>query len=126
MVMVVIVVMVLMRFMDVVCSVIIICLCCMPILVKVSACSSQFIFIFRPVADIPGCATTDVIFNLLGSFSSYIAVTLTIKKHYDSDLLGEFFFDIVQQTMQHCGVALFQKAKTLIEPVGHFNVIRYA
>ncbi|GEM_PF-3548693 len=126
MVMVVIVVMVLMRFMDVVCSVIIICLCCMPILVKVSACSSQFIFIFRPFAVIPGCAGTDVTFNLLGSFSSYIAVTLTIKKRYESDLLGEFFFDIVQQTMQHCGVTLFQQTKTLIEPVGHFNVIRHA
>jgi len=43
MVMVVIVVIVQMRAMDVVLC-IIICLCCMPILVKVSACLSQFIF----------------------------------------------------------------------------------
>jgi hypothetical protein len=48
MMVVVVMVVMLMRFMDVVCSVIIICLSCIPILVKVSGQLSQRIFDFSP------------------------------------------------------------------------------
>jgi len=62
MVMVVIVVIVQMRAMDVVLC-IIICLCCMPILVKVSACLSQFIFYLCRIYSIPVCAKSGAVYS---------------------------------------------------------------
>ena len=82
MVVVVIMMTVLMRFMDVVCSVIIICLCCMPILVKVSARPSQFIFAFDPfcMTDRSRCQGAD--FTEYPPHSGHNAVDLTGIKTY--------------------------------------------
>lgn len=37
--------------------------------------------------------------------------------------LGEFFFDVVQQRMQHRRIALLQRAEPLVQPVAQFLVI---
>lgn len=123
MVVVVIMVTVLMRFMDVVCSVIIICLCCMPILVKVSALPSQFIFNFAtfPLAGRSRCSCADFAENSPQRGNQ--AVDMTAIKHYLKLLTGELFFDIMQQTMQHCRVALLKKTNALFQPVDHFDVV---
>jgi hypothetical protein len=36
------------------------------------------------------------------------------------------FFNIVQQTVQHCRVPLLKTPKTLLQPVSHFLIVRHA
>ncbi len=95
----------------------------MTILVKVSGCLSQFIFIFVILNSLraPRCLT--VSFSANAPDIADKAVLFTITKTYDSRLLCQFFFDVVQQTVQHCRVALLKQSNALRQPVDHFHVI---
>ncbi|EJK92478.1 hypothetical protein UUU_04640 [Klebsiella pneumoniae subsp. pneumoniae DSM 30104 = JCM 1662 = NBRC 14940] len=62
----------------------------------------------------------------IGGKPAHRTAYTSINKKYDRVLFWQVFFNIMQQTMQHCRVALLQQAQPLRQPVGQFGIILHA
>lgn len=125
MMMVVVMVVMLMRFMDVVYSVIIICLCCILFRVKDRA-LSQWIFNLITFWETLRSRFAPLYFHPITPNATRSGRLIRHNKNLWQYFTRPIFFNIVQQTVQHGGVPLLKTTKTLLQPVGHFLIVRDA